>query len=183
MDIRYFKPVLDSGFLAVDSPGIGFGFLVTKPGFLIPIELFIDTAAISNLLDLRSIMGCPGGIRSVFTGAFRANRELYCIFHGKNAIIITSKHGKMIFFFHYNLYFLGKLKEKLARKARVNTERVYWIVLMPLAHPIILLKSNKFNMAAVSVKRFIVSEILDSLSWIIRRIQKSCIPKPASKSF
>ena len=36
-----------------------------------------------------------------------------------------------------------------ARKARVNTERV------PPGHPIILLKSNKFNMAAVSVKRSI----------------------------
>ena len=47
---------------------------------------------------------------------------------------------------------------------RVNTQRVYWIVLMPLGHPIILLKSNKFNMAAVSVKGSIVSEILDSLS-------------------
>ena len=42
--------------------------------------------------------------------------------------------------------FLGKLKEKSARKARVNTEQV------PPGHPIILLKSNKFNMAAVSVK-------------------------------
>ena len=36
-----------------------------------------------------------------------------------------------------------------ARKALVNTERV------PPGHPIILLKSNKFNMAALSVKRSI----------------------------
>ena len=36
-----------------------------------------------------------------------------------------------------------------ARKARVNAEQV------PPGHPIILLKSNKFNMAAVSVKRSI----------------------------
>ena len=42
----------------------------------------------------------------------------------------TSKHGTTIFFSHYNL-FLGKLEEKLARKARINTERVYRIVLMP----------------------------------------------------
>ena len=74
-----------------------------------------------NLLDLRSIMGCPGGTRSVFTRAFRAKRELHCIFLGKKAIIITSKHGTTIFFSYYNL-FLGKLKEKLARKARVNTD-------------------------------------------------------------
>ena len=72
--------------------------LSVKPGFLIPIELFTDTAAISNLLDLRSIMGCPGGTRPVFTGAFRANRELHFIFHGEKAIIITSKHGTTIFF-------------------------------------------------------------------------------------
>ena len=36
-----------------------------------------------------------------------------------------------------------------ARKARVNTERV------PPGHPIILLKSNEYNMAAVSVERSI----------------------------
>ena len=66
-------------------------------------------------------MRCPGGTRSVFTRAFRANIVLQCIFLGKKAIIITSKHGTTIFFSHYNL-FLGKLKEKLARKARVNTD-------------------------------------------------------------
>ena len=42
------------------------------------IDLFTDTTAILNLLVLRSIMGCPGGMstfrytRSVFTRAFRA---------------------------------------------------------------------------------------------------------------
>ena len=100
-----------------------------------------------------------GGTRSVFTRAFRANRELHWIFLGKKAIIITSKRGTTIFFCHYN-FFLGKLKEKLARKARVNTEWVYRIVLMPPWHPIILLKSNEFNMAAVSVKRFICQHCL-----------------------
>ena len=54
--------------------------------------------AILNLLDLRSIMGYPGGNRSVFTRAFRVKRELHCIFLRKKAIIITSKHGKTIFF-------------------------------------------------------------------------------------
>ena len=95
------------------------------------IDLFTDTAAILNLFDLRGIMGClGGGTRSVFTRAFGAKRELHCIFLGKKTIIITSKHDATIFFFHYNL-FLRKLQEKLARKARVNTERVYRIVLMP----------------------------------------------------
>ena len=50
-------------------------------------------------------MGCPEGTRSVFTRAFRAKRELQCIFLGKKAIIITSKHGTTISFSHYNLFF------------------------------------------------------------------------------
>ena len=82
--------------------------------WLISIDLFTDKAAILNLLDLRSIMGCPGGTRSLFTCTFRAKRELQRIFLGKMAIIITSEDGTTIFFSHYNL-FLGKLKEKLAR--------------------------------------------------------------------
>jgi len=93
--------------------------------WLISIDLFTDTPAILNLLDLRSIMGCQGGTRSVFTRAFRAKRELQRIFLGKKAIIITSKDGTTIFFCHYNL-FLRKLKEKLARKARVNTDASIW---------------------------------------------------------
>ena len=49
------------------------------------IDLFTDTAAILNLIDLRSIMGCPGGTRSVFTRGFWAKRELNVYFttHGK----------------------------------------------------------------------------------------------------
>ena len=67
-------------------------------------------------------MGCSGGTRSEFTSAFRAKRELQCIFLEKKAIIITSKHGTTIFFFPITIFFLGKSKEKLARKARVNTD-------------------------------------------------------------
>ena len=51
----------------------------------------------------------------------------------------------MIAFFPRNIQW----RSLFAQKARVNTERV------PPRHPIILLKSNKFNMAAVSVKRSI----------------------------
>ena len=61
------------------------------------IDLFTDTAAILNLIDLRSIMECPGGTRSVFTRAFRAKKELQGIFIWKKAII-TSKHGTNSFF-------------------------------------------------------------------------------------
>ena len=63
----------------------------------------------------------PGGTRSVFTRAFGAKRDLQCIFLWKKAIIMTSKHGTTIFFSHYNL-FLGKIREELARNARVNTD-------------------------------------------------------------
>ena len=41
------------------------------------------------------------------------------------------------------------------KSAHIYTERVYRIVLMPPGHPIILLESNKFVMAAVSVERSI----------------------------
>ena len=63
----------------------------------------------------------PGGTRSVFTRAFGAKRDLQCIFLWKKAIIMTSKHGTTIFFSHYNL-FLGKIREKLTRNARANTD-------------------------------------------------------------
>ena len=49
---------------------------------------------------------------------------------------------------YYNLI-LRKLKEKMPRTVLVNAKR---IVLMPPGHPTILLKSNLFIMAAVSVK-------------------------------
>ena len=50
-----------------------------------------------------------------------------------------------------NAFFPRNIKwsSHFARKARVNTEQV------PPGHPIILLKSNEFNMAAVSVERSI----------------------------
>ena len=122
-----------------------------------------------NLLDLRSIMGCPGGTRSVFTRAFWAKRELLRIFFGNKEIIITSKHGTTIFFSHNNL-FLGKIGPK---SARIYTERVYRIVLMPPGHPIILLESNKFIMAAVSVDRsiwshFYIKSFVPVLAWMAR---------------
>ena len=63
-----------------------------------------------------------GGTRSVLARVFLAKREFPCIFLWKKTIIITSKHGTKIFFFFFPLQsFLGKVKEKLARKANVNT--------------------------------------------------------------
>ena len=108
----------------------------------VEIDLFNDTAAIFKLLDLRNIMGRPGGTCSVFIHTFHAKRKFHFIFLSKKVIIILSKHGTTIFFSHYNL-FLEKLKERLACKSwRVNPGRVCRIVLMPPGHPIILLKSK-----------------------------------------
>ena len=66
-------------------------------------------------------MGFPEGTRSAFTRLFRAKRELQYTFLGKKAIIIASKQGTTIYFSHYNS-FVGKRKEKSARKARINTD-------------------------------------------------------------
>ena len=80
--------------------------------------------------------GMPRGqslrIYARFSGKKRTS--LY-IFLGKKAIVVTYKDGTRIFFSHYNL-FLGKLKEKLARKARVNTERAYLILLISAPPPL-----------------------------------------------
>ena len=65
---------------------------------------------------------------------------------GENPGNQVAKHGTTIFF-PITILFSENLK-KNARKALVNTR----IVLMPPGHPTILLKSNLFNIAAVSVK-------------------------------
>ena len=87
-------------------------------GQYLPIDLFTDTAAILDLLDLRSITVCPGGTRLVFTLAFQAKREFHCIFLGKKVIIITSKHGTTIFF-PITIFLLENLK-KIGPKRALN---------------------------------------------------------------
>ena len=99
-------------------------------------------------------MGCPGGMstiwctRSVFTRAFRANFSLRFprkTMWWEKKIVVPCLDVIMIAFFPRNIQW----SSLFARKARVNTERV------PPGHPIILLKSNEFNMAAVWVERSI----------------------------
>jgi len=63
-----------------------------------------------------------------------------------------------MFFSHYNLI-LGKLLRKNVPKSARKYKRN---VLMPPGHPIILLKSNEFNTAAVSVKRSKVWETVEN---------------------
>ena len=94
--------------------------LPTLTGWFMLIDLFTDTAAILNSLDLRSIMGCPGDTGSLFTRAFRAKKRTSMSISREKGdhYYIQTQHNDL--FSHYNL-FLGKLKEQLARKARVNT--------------------------------------------------------------
>ena len=76
-----------------------------------------------EFIRFKEYYGMPRGhslsIYAHFSGKKRTS--MYISFLGKKAIVIISKDGTTIFFSHYNL-FLGKLKEKLARKARVNTD-------------------------------------------------------------
>ena len=67
-------------------------------------------------------MGCPGGTRSVFTCAFGAEENFNVYFSGKRRSLLHPNTAQRSFFpIIYNL-FLRKLKEKLARKACVNTD-------------------------------------------------------------
>ena len=99
--------------------------------------------------------GGGGGFRSVFTRAFLGKKRtsMYISREEGDHYYIQTRRNDI--FFAITMFSLGKLKKKLARKARVNTERVYRIALVPPRHPIMILKSNEFNMAAVSVKRSI----------------------------
>ena len=76
-----------------------------------------------EFLIFKEYYGLPKGhslsINAHFSG--KKTTSLYISLEKGN--LITSKHGTTIFFSHCNL-FLGKLKEKIAPKARVHTERV-----------------------------------------------------------
>ena len=54
------------------------------------MDLFTDMVAILNLLDLRSIMGCPGGTRSGFYTRFLGKKRtsLYNYFLGKRRLLL-----------------------------------------------------------------------------------------------
>ena len=55
-----------------------------------------------NLLDLRSIMGYPGGTPSAFTHAFWARRELHCMFLGRGYhYYVQTRHNHLFFPLQY----------------------------------------------------------------------------------
>ena len=74
-------------------------------------------------------------------------------------------------------FFPRNISSLLARKARVNTEQV-----LP-GHPTILLKSNKFNMAAVSVKRSIVPDKTAEISRRHHWFPNEMTPEKRAKKF
>ena len=112
-----------------------------------------DTAALLNLLYLRSIMGCPAALAQYIYARFSGKKRtsLFIPQERGDHYYIQTRHTDI--FSHYNL-FLGKLIDKLARKVRVHMLSEYMgPCSCPPGHPIILLTCNKFNMAAVLVKR------------------------------
>ena len=84
------------------------------------MDLFTDTVAILNLLDLRSIMGCQRGTRSALG---KKGTSLYISRGNRRSLLYIQQgaHNDLSFPLDYNL-FLGKIEEKLARKGRVNTD-------------------------------------------------------------
>ena len=132
------------------------------------IDFFTDTAAILNYFDLRSIMGCPGGMITI--RCTRLVLEIWLSHYisrekGDRYYILTRHNGLCS---HYNLI-LRRLLEKMPRKALVYCKQN---LLMPPGHPIILVKSNLFNMAAVSVKGSILHTHCFHFSWVLQSSQE-----------
>jgi len=76
-------------------PGVrpGWGDMGT-PG----IDLFTYTMTILSLLDLRSIMGCLGGTRSVFAHTFRQKENFTAYFSGKRQSLLHPNMAQQILF-------------------------------------------------------------------------------------
>ena len=83
---------------------------------------------------LRALFG-PNFLYVFLEKDYNGKKKDRCAVFGRNNDCLSSReiYSEVLFF---------------SRKARVNNQRV------SPEHPIILPKSNKFNMAAVSVKRF-----------------------------
>ena len=75
-------------------------------------------------------------------------------------------------FFPLQSYFKKTLRKNVPKSARKYKRNV----LMPPGHPIILLKSNSFSMAAVSVKRSI--DVLNCLSLLLINEKRIFLEKP-----
>ena len=83
------------------------------------IKLFTDTAAILNLLDLRSIMGCPGGHSLSIYARFWAKREPRMISREKG------DHYYILTWHNYLFFPLQSLYRKTYRKIGPKSARKY----------------------------------------------------------
>ena len=72
------------------------------------------------IIDVRGWGGCYGDL-SFFSGAIFGSPPLFDVLFPGPPCSISHNYRQHIFFSHYNL-FLGKFKEKLARKACVNID-------------------------------------------------------------
>ena len=63
----------------------------------------------------------PRGALAQYLRALFGQKENFNVYFSGKRRSSLYKHGTTIFVSHYNI-FLGKLKEKLARKAHVNTD-------------------------------------------------------------
>ena len=77
------------------------------------IDLFTDTAAILNLLDLRNIMGCPGGTRSVF----KKRTSLYIYREKGDHHYIQTRHND---FFPLQSFSSRKTQRKISPKSALK---------------------------------------------------------------
>ena len=116
------------------------------------------------------LMVYPGGTRSVFMRAFLGKKRtsLY-IFREKGDRYYIQTRYNDIFFFPLKS-FSRKTLQRLARKARVNKERVYRLVLMTPGHPINEYSLNLINLIwppAVAVKIFIRKSRENAACWML----------------
>ena len=90
----------------------------------------------TEFIRFKEYYGMPKGHSfDQYLGALFEQKENFTVyFSGKGGHYYVQTRYNDFFPINYTL-FLGKLKEKLARKARLNTARVYRIVLMPLGIP------------------------------------------------
>ena len=71
---------------------------------------------------IRGVLWDAQGALAQYLRALLGQKENFTVYSsGKRRSLLHPNKAQRSFFSHYNL-FLGKLKEKLARKARVNTE-------------------------------------------------------------
>ena len=98
--------------------------LIQLTGPFLPIGGHIE------FIRFKEYYGMSRGLAQYLCSLFGQKENFTVYFSEKRRSLLHPNTAQRSFFFHYNL-FLGKLKEKLAQKAHVNTERVYRIVRIP----------------------------------------------------